>query len=453
MGMQGCWRPVAASATAAATADQTDYPPRPMQVKCYHFIWSGLAIVFHFVDLGTDVNVITHYFRNDERGYAYATIVIILVPSFIISCVSYQMFDLDRNREGSHKWNRKLKLRIAMHVIPLALLLRCIDSLKYAWKSWRTGRQRNTGLQEKYYKLMLKEDADCALLQVLKCFLESAPQLVLQVSYIFKWVNSEKPLEPGWTGYDPLISAVSSFLGMAWCLRTFKNSIRYVQEGKDNIGSLGNLFIFLWHFFIAISRISMLSAMLYISWAYTLIAMAIHWIIMTVSLLRIENHVFCTSDTSVVSRTVTFLEKLSNNFLTTVFAVVSIFTYIPLDEGDTCIRYTCYYSLCFLENLLGASIWYWIEGRYWFKVLITVLCILPFILGCSCMVVYYHWFHPKEHRISNGNVIVEKGQVENGFVNVVGQGENGVVNVVGQGENGQGDDGSEMQEICLSEKL
>lgn len=33
---------------------------------------------------------------------------------------------------------------------------------------------------------MLKEDADVALLRVFKSFLEAAPQLVLQISYLLK---------------------------------------------------------------------------------------------------------------------------------------------------------------------------------------------------------------------------------------------------------------------------
>lgn len=125
---------------------------------------------------------------------------------------------------------------------------------------------------------MLREDADVALLRVFECFLESAPQQVLQVSYLLKSYYLKTALEPGiafsylgwtissnfnssklqhvlplsgYTGYDPLISAIFSFVGMATCLMTYQRSIRFVQEDKDNINWKGSVFIFFWHFFVA----------------------------------------------------------------------------------------------------------------------------------------------------------------------------------------------------------
>lgn len=38
----------------------------------------------------------------------------------------------------------------------------------------------------KYYTLMVYEDADATLLRLFECFMESAPQLILQVRYSTK---------------------------------------------------------------------------------------------------------------------------------------------------------------------------------------------------------------------------------------------------------------------------
>lgn len=59
---------------------------------------------------------------------------------------------------------------------------RYIDSLYYGFKS-----NKNKGQTEKqvdFYKLMIYEDADATLLRLFECFMESAPQLVLQI-YIY----------------------------------------------------------------------------------------------------------------------------------------------------------------------------------------------------------------------------------------------------------------------------
>lgn len=56
---------------------------------------------------------------------------------------------------------------------------------------------KNKEEQERYYKLMLKEDADVALLRVFECFLESAPQQILQISYLLKTHYNESNIETG----------------------------------------------------------------------------------------------------------------------------------------------------------------------------------------------------------------------------------------------------------------
>lgn len=64
-------------------------------------------------------------------------------------------------------------------------MLRYFDALQYAIKSKKaekTGDQEN---QRKFYELMVKEDSDVALLRVLECFLEAAPQQILQLTIIF----------------------------------------------------------------------------------------------------------------------------------------------------------------------------------------------------------------------------------------------------------------------------
>ena len=43
----------------------------------------------------------------------------------------------------------------------------------------------------RYYTLMVYEDADATLLRLFECFMESAPQLVLQIYILLKYVHGD----------------------------------------------------------------------------------------------------------------------------------------------------------------------------------------------------------------------------------------------------------------------
>lgn len=62
-----------------------------MRVTWSDFVCLCYAIAFHIADLYTDVKVTKHYFEIGENYYAIATIIIILIPSIVTSCVSYRM--------------------------------------------------------------------------------------------------------------------------------------------------------------------------------------------------------------------------------------------------------------------------------------------------------------------------------------------------------------------------
>ncbi|KAE8749030.1 hypothetical protein FOCC_FOCC004197 [Frankliniella occidentalis] len=383
----GCWR--------LTSSDQTDYPPRPMRPSNTDIFCLCFAILFHLVDLGTDVNVTYDYFSKGEKYYAIVTIVIIIIPSIVTSCVSYRMYSMDRESEISYVWNRKRKFQLLMLFLQLAPVLRYIDSLRYACKSRKAEKKQNKKDQEKYYKLMLKEDADVALLRVFESFLESAPQQLLQLSYLLK-LYYKKTEHEGFL--MPILSVLTSLVGMALCLMTYQKTIRYVQEDKDNINWKGSVFILMWHFFVTVSRILMLSAMVYISWLYALLSMIVHWLVMSISLALLESHDFCSETSSIRFQKFTVCEVLTNFLYSSALGLVFIFTYITPSEGGTLFRYTSFYLICLLENIVGAVIWYYyFDETSWFTITMTVMFVVPFVLGCLCMIIYYCKFHPKQY--------------------------------------------------------
>lgn len=74
-------------------------------------------------------------------------------------------------------------------ILQLAPVLHYYETLRYALKTRRCEKARDrTGARRNYLK-MLKEDQDVALLRVFECFLEAAPQQILQLTLILKHHN------------------------------------------------------------------------------------------------------------------------------------------------------------------------------------------------------------------------------------------------------------------------
>ena len=75
----------------------------------------------------------------------------------------------------------------------IAPILRYIDSMRYGLLSRKFGQKEAESAENptekkkareqriKYFTLMVYEDADATLLRLFECFMESAPQLILQV--------------------------------------------------------------------------------------------------------------------------------------------------------------------------------------------------------------------------------------------------------------------------------
>ncbi len=183
----------------------------------------------------------------------------------------------------------------------------------------------------KFYTLMVYEDADATLLRLFECFMESAPQLILQVrSLIVIDVLSTLTLtlllqiyilikDPGSLKLNDekmadnatvdivlkdvilIISVVSSLFSLAWSLVVYHRSLRYTFPGnydididrliqdhnpltftdKENLDFKGSLFQFLWHFLSITARVLALSlfASIYPKWIGP--ACVGHWVLMS----------------------------------------------------------------------------------------------------------------------------------------------------------------------------
>lgn len=276
--------------------DESDRPHKNSKVKLWDVIFLSLSIITHIVDIGLDINLAVRYLLDNMIWYFGWTIAFIILPTFVNTFISFRMNDLDTQINSMQQQDRKdsnIKTATAMAatrkglcvivlLLQLAPVLRYWDSLRYALKARKCERLGDRAGQRRYYLKMLKEDQDVALLRVFECFLEAAPQQILQLTILLRG-GDKSPLQckhfhylflrgfcfpslidfirhrliiffPFFIKYFSVVhqigSICSSLVSMGWSMASYHRTIRLAQKDKPNISVIGTILQFLWHFCI-----------------------------------------------------------------------------------------------------------------------------------------------------------------------------------------------------------
>ncbi|XP_013165365.1 PREDICTED: XK-related protein 6 [Papilio xuthus] len=373
--------------------DEPDRIPNNINIKNLDIIMYVVAIVGHLVDLGLDINVAVRYSIAQKMMEFGWTLTFILLPAFVNTAVSIRMYAQDKQQDSvTNEFTKRHWLRIFILVLQLAPILRFTDALIYAIKSRRAARKHDTSSQRMYYGLMLKEDSDAALLRVFECFLEAAPQQVLQTSLLFRAYDH--------LALHQILSICSSVVGMGWCLAAYQRAVRFAQQDKNNMNWCGTILQTLWHFLVTLSRVLSLSIIAYLYPYCTVLACGCHVLAMSAWLQICDRPPFCAHN------------KMAELAFSLALGGVYLFTYILPIEGRTRYRYSVYYTICFFQNITCTILWYFFvdddmrSSIYFYPVL--VLSFVPYVLGLVFMVIYYSFFHPKVFDKSDEIVVTFK---------------------------------------------
>lgn len=215
------------------------------------------------------------------------------------------------------------------------------------------------------------------MLRLFQAFLESAPQMVLQL-YIMAAQSTFH--------LSTAIAAGCSTLSLIWTLVAYSRVLRY-RRANGSLSCIGFLFQVLWRTCMVTSRVValVLFATHFTKWLF--VAVAAHWLIMTLWLIC-QRSKFCTDEQG---QNHPFREKL----FSTVIGFIYIFCFFNIREGLTRKRLVLFYSFMLVENSLLVAMWYpnrTIQGMAVFAALVVVWG--GFALGVLCMILYYNFYHP-----------------------------------------------------------
>ncbi|KAH9585325.1 XK- protein 6, variant 2 [Schistosoma haematobium] len=151
--------------------------------RWYQVVIFLISIISYLADIASDAYLVYTYYIQEDYYWSSLTMIFMVVPALLMSSFSLAWYFIDyKVRVDPPRSYRAWTFRLLFHGLQLAPLVRAADAIYYGIASRQPGLSLRVAAQ--YTQLMLYEDADCAMLRLIECFTESAPQLLLQLYII-----------------------------------------------------------------------------------------------------------------------------------------------------------------------------------------------------------------------------------------------------------------------------
>uniref|UniRef100_A0A8D0C3E1 XK-related protein n=1 Tax=Salvator merianae TaxID=96440 RepID=A0A8D0C3E1_SALMN len=261
-----------------------------------------------------------------------------------------------------------------IHILQLGQIWRYFHTIYLGIRSRRSGDNDRW----RFYWKMVYEYADVSMLHLLATFLESAPQLVLQLCIVVQ-TRTLQALQG--------LTAAASLVSLAWALASYQKALRDSRDDKKPISYMAVIIQFCWHFFTIAARVITFALFASVFQLYFGIFIVLHWCIMTFWIVHCETE-FC-------------ITKWEEIVFDMVVGIIYIFSWFNVKEGRTRCRLFIYYFVILLENTALSALWYLYKAPMISDAFaIPALCVVfsSFLTGIVFMLMYYAFFHPNGPR-------------------------------------------------------
>nr|XP_056710503.1 XK-related protein 4 [Euleptes europaea] len=265
-------------------------------------------------------------------------------------------------------------LQSLIHILQLGQIWRYFHTIYLGIRS----RQSGENDRWRFYWKMVYEYADVSMLHLLATFLESAPQLVLQLCIVVQ-TRTLQALQG--------LTAAASLVSLAWALASYQKALRDSRDDKKPISYMAVIIQFCWHFFTIAARVITFALFASVFQLYFGIFIVLHWCIMTFWIVHCETE-FC-------------ITKWEEIVFDMVVGIIYIFSWFNVKEGRTRCRLFVYYFVILLENTALSALWYLYKAPLISDAFaIPALCVVfsSFLTGIVFMLMYYAFFHPNGPR-------------------------------------------------------
>ncbi|NP_001179260.1 XK-related protein 6 [Bos indicus] len=399
-------QPPAAAGRQPPTPSAERLQPPQVERPWLDCLWIVLALLVFFGDVGTDLWLALDYYRKGDYGYFGLTLFFVLVPSLLVQSLSFRWFVQDYTGGGlgaveglssrgppmmgagyghgagpaaTPGAQRLCRLSVwiwqsVIHLLQMGQVWRYIRTMYLGIQS-----QRQKEHQRRFYWAMMYEYADVNMLRLLETFLESAPQLVLQLCIMIQKSRAETL---------PCVSSVTSLMSLAWVLASYHKLLRDSRDDKKSMSYRGALIHLFWRLFTISSRVISFALFASIFQLYFGIFVVVHWCAMAFWIIHGGTD-FCMS-------------KWEEILFNMVVGIVYIFCWFNVKEGRTRYRMFAYYTIVLTENAALTFLWYFYRNpETTDSYAVPALCcvFISFVAGIALMLLYYGVLHPTGPRV------------------------------------------------------
>ncbi|XP_064104747.1 uncharacterized protein LOC135214407 [Macrobrachium nipponense] len=317
----------------------------------------AFSMVTFVVDIGTDLNLVVRYFLAGSLIWAALTLMLVIFPAIIVMILSMRWHLADGHRVTKVYW--------AAHVTLWGILHRYILMFKTGVKA-----RRSQDLAD--YDNLYRQQSDVCMLRMFESFMESAPQLVLQLYIMMSFLEYT-----AWTA----LTAFTSMVSLAWGIAAYTKAMRNARLDKHKMTISGLTLQTFWRIGMIAARVASLALVATVLKGWLLLVMGAHMIAMFLWVVRQKTGISAV--------------KWEENLFNFIMAVTYCFCFFNLKEGHSRWRMIAFYVVIIIENS-AFVITYFFLGHHdvWLKYTALGIVFGGMTVGLMCLILYYRFFHP-----------------------------------------------------------
>ncbi|NXG15904.1 XKR9 protein, partial [Grallaria varia] len=340
----------------------------------WNFVFLVSRILIYIVDIGVDFWIASKYFCQGQYSGSILILCFRGLSSLITQRFSYEWFKNDWEVTDTGK----LKWIFLIHLFQCGIFVRYWFALKYgcqaAFKQKSSGDAPETDPSNFIQKQAIDVVTDINMLRVFKTFLETTPQLFVQIYILMKH---------GKTDCYQYAAIFMSFCGISSSVVDYQTSLRKALPDKDEFRGPSKFMYFFYKMLTITSWVLSISLITLLSVRISVILLIFLWVCGFTWTLK-QHTTFCKS------KKMEYLYRI-------IVGIILIFTFFNIKGRRTKVSISIYYAthtVVILGILFVYMFWKPAIIKEIYFTVVSIFTISSLVLGIIFLVVYYRHFHP-----------------------------------------------------------